>query len=246
MARGLGVLAVASLALAACSSGSSSGGPASDWYNAYVKATCNGMAPCCKAAGQANDVSACEQFFGLLGGAELQQAINNGAQFDQSAANQCLSELKTWFNGCTASSSGPQACNRVVNGKTQPGGKCSTDFDCALPAQGTAACAYQSNGSQGVCVQTLPAEAGKPCDNGSSTATTLYGCTNDPNFYCDFSTGTCMKKIAVGQSCNSGECVDNATCQSDPQSGQLLCEPCPSNQCPSNGSGVGYVCMTSN
>jgi hypothetical protein len=225
MLRTLAFLAACSLALAACSSSSDNGGPASDWFNSYAKAMCEGTAPCCAAEGQQNDVSACEQFYGLLGGGGVQQAINNGAHFDQSAADQCLSQLKTWFNDCTASGDGPEVCNRVVNGKTAPGGACSTDFDCALPAQGTVTCLYQTSASHGVCVQTLPAEAGKPCDTSSTTATTLYDCSDDANFYCDVSTGTgtCKKKIAVGQPCGSGECVDTAGCQDDPQSGQLVC-----------------------
>lgn len=217
---------VSAAALAACSSGGDSGGPAQDWYAKYAHAICTGIAPCCKAEGNPHDPAACVQFFTYLGNAGLQHSLDNGGHFDAAAADQCLSELQGYFDSCSGSGSGPDVCQRVVDGTAPAGGACQTDFDCAVPAQGTVSCLLGSgSSSHGTCVQHLPAEEGKPCDTSSANQTTVYDCSSDPAFYCDYNSNTCVKKLAVGQSCDTGTCVDDASCQPDAQSGASTCQP---------------------
>ncbi len=214
-----------SLALLACSSSDGSGGPAQTWFGSYAHAICTGIAPCCKAEGQAHDPAACEQFYDYLGNAGLQHSLDNGGHFDQTAADACLSQLQGWYDGCTGASSGPDVCQRVVDGTVAPGGACQTDFDCKLPDQGTVGCLLGSgSGSHGTCVQHLPAEEGKPCGNDTGQST-VYDCSSDPAFACDYNSNTCTKKLAVGAACDSGTCVDDASCSYDAQTGGSTCQP---------------------
>jgi hypothetical protein len=212
--RGSGRLGLAfvaaSLLLAAC--GDDEKSPQEKFWASYADLYCNGVAPCCKATGQANDVDACRQFVGVLG-----IAFSKG-KFSQANADQCLSELRAW--DCNTDT--PDSCSRIFEGTVQPGGSCSTSQDCARPVDGDVTCHWTgSSSSDGTC-KTVPTPAtGQPCGFDAYTDTEYYKCEDDPALYCD--NGTCSARIALGQPCASGSCVAGATCASDSTSTQTVC-----------------------
>ncbi len=204
---------LAGFGVVACGSSDEPKSGAEKWYERYGHALCAGVAPCCQAAGEAHDVAGCEQLYGYLGALGVKQAIDGGATFNQAAGEQCLAELATWYDTCTNSGE-PESCTKVISGKGAPGASCSFDYDCAQPAVGSEHCTYSSQSDKGTCILTLPPEEGKPC-NSAPEDTTLYDCNFSDDYYCDYASDVCKKKVAIGGGCSGSEtCVDSAYCDS--------------------------------
>ncbi|MEO8798181.1 MAG: hypothetical protein ABI551_09870 [Polyangiaceae bacterium] len=215
----------------ACSSSSSGGGATSN-ASGFIDSYCSYVASCCGAEGTPSDGSQCKSLLSLSGGT-----------YDPVAGTACIDAVKKaaaddagW---CADQSSSDQAaCNGAFKKTGQgssvaPGGKCSSDSDCAAaPAGDTVSCRHYfgDNGAADadICQVEAPGKEGDSCNGSSSTSTAGSGtvtsysndgdatsplsqitiCNDVDGLTCVSGGGgyTCKALGAVGDDCQGGAC----------------------------------------
>ncbi len=208
--------ALAMVGAVACSSSSSSGGGGdTSSASGFIDSYCSYVASCCGAEGTPSDGSQCKSLLSFSG---------SGGTYDPVAGSACLDAVKKaaaddagW---CADQSSSDQAaCNDAFKKTGQgsnvaPGGKCSSDSDCApAPPGDTVSCRHYfgDNGAAGadICQVEAPGKEGDSC-NGESTSTAGSGTVTS---YSDDGDATSpLSQITI---CND---VDGLTCENGARS----------------------------
>jgi hypothetical protein len=218
------------------SAGADSGADPGPFLDGFTELYCDGIAPCCSAAGYGHDPAVCKENLDLRA---IPAAIDLGVPFSEDESARCLADLSGWFDSCPMTM--PLSCRRVLVGSEPPGGGCFTNHQCAPPDNGPTLCIGGECGivtflpegascsgntidimvgvytyevcepplycdAQGTC--RLPPAPGEPCD-----AAYTHSCRIDA--YCNGASGpSCESRIAIGASCSSAPCTRDAYCDS--------------------------------
>jgi hypothetical protein len=175
-------------------------------------------------------------------------------RYDPSGGGACLRAAQTASAGCDDATPDPTygACRPAFSGALPLGAKCTSDAQCASPADGIGVCASgATDPAQRFCEYVLAprhGSLGEACwctpDSPWESCITYWtstgplepdaGCYVADGLYCD---GTCQRQSGLGDSCQKYQpscgaglaCGDNYVCQPLPGSG----EPCVQGACQS-------------
>lgn len=218
---------VAGLTLGAC--GDDDGGSGGLKTELYAT-LCEAQDDCCKASGEANSVSACKQFYTVLG-AE--------ASVDEAKTQACIAQIKAarsagTFCGSDSDDVAPDCDGALVNkgdggssgGTKQPGETCSSSSECARVDGATdVTCARVFSSSPGggtkeetYCEVTRAAAVGEACEDLPKGYEAE--CDEKAGAYCDYGTNLCALPKGEGEECSgsSQSCQKGLFCALSGQS----------------------------
>lgn len=212
----------------ACTSGGSGGGTSSaSSAQSFVSQYCSLTAGCCEKQGKRPDQAKCEQFYSVF---------TAQATYDPVKGQQCLDAARADATLCEGSSDATDAaCEGVFKesgaaaGTKQPGETCEDDDECAPASDGEVQCSFFSKDGATVrkCQVHVRAKENDDCagdkgvgssftSGGSSEADRVGICWEEDGLHCDFQSKKCLKRIAIGDPCESfsAKCVTGARCDS--------------------------------
>ncbi len=224
MKRLVVVLSLAGVWTVGCDNGSNvataNAGPTAAEFAARY---CQIIEPCCADAGFSTSGNQCRGQF-------------DGTGYDPVAGQACLGALDAASKNsafCSSDFVGLSAlpqCQYVFGGQAvAPGEPCTSNFDCAMAAGGSALCFMQASGggSTGTCVQTQTGAVGQgPCVAtfkgfpsqqwiGPPPPSTGYTCDVADGVWCNPTTHECTALGTTGQLCWADEdCVTSDYCAS--------------------------------
>ena len=198
----------------------------------FISDYCSLLMPCCKQAGLSGDPSDCKMIL---------TAFTAGAGFNEAKGDQCIAAMRAASANpdfCSMDDDVLEdngACDDVFDdggssGSVQPGGECESSSDCADTAEGEGYCYhdYRDGVSYETCMVVADGvEGSAPCigtRDGNMTSysggdgpppTMGYICDEADGLYCNYESGVCEAKKAIGESCSSYtvRCVDGAYCE---------------------------------
>jgi hypothetical protein len=233
-ALSIGVTACIALATFACSS-SNSGTRTANASTAsnFISSYCSYIGSCCGSQSLPSDGSQCREFLGF----EVNSSAYNATQGQAclNAVSSAAGSDPAWCVDQQASTN--TACNGAFGksgGTVQPGGKCTTDSDCAAAPSGdvitcrtyfsnnaqTQICQVETHGKagDGPCLGTIKTVSGatdtsfNDQPDGGMPSQGVY-CFNDDGVACDATTSTCVALGQIGDSsCLANGCVSGAHC----------------------------------
>ena len=208
----------------ACSSGGSGTGSASS-AQSFVQQYCALTSGCCEKQGKKPDQLKCEQFYTVF---------TAQAAYDPIKGQQCLDASRADATLCEGSSDATDAaCEGVFEqsgaaaGSKQPGEDCEDDDECASSNDGDVDCSFRSSNGATIrkCQVQVRAKENDDCvgdkrvgdsftSGGSSELDRVGICWEADGLYCDFQSKKCVKRVAVGDPCQSFsvQCVTGARC----------------------------------
>jgi hypothetical protein len=158
---------------------------------------CNsGTQACCSGLGQSYDASNCTTAIDYWCTMEI-DAVNNGfVTYDPSYLAACQQRFGQFSKACSVNLitylKNYVPCSQLFNGKTPPGGGCTTDADCHAPAGEVASCDM----SNGMCRSYAIVGSGQGCTYAGND---IRLCDN--GLYCDPLFRVCRTAKALGAAC---------------------------------------------
>ncbi|HEY6728259.1 MAG TPA: hypothetical protein VI197_29820 [Polyangiaceae bacterium] len=200
-----------------------------DYYGEASGVVCEWLAPCCGALGLEVSVGSCTTTIEARFSADYASADPDNYTYDPDLAGDCLATARALYSdlGCQLQDSAVEidpsvneTCDRVFEGKLEPGAPCAADIECASqPGEERDCTSLGSDDDATVCVIERRAAEGEACYWTCSQEGSTYYCsgagvetpavqgrcyTND-QLYC--ASGVCARQPALGESC-----AGNATC----------------------------------
>jgi hypothetical protein len=192
----------------------------------FARALCQGVGPCCQAAGYDYAVDVCTARINQIWAAQVVPPPGTpDTSYDSQAAGECIAALRSLSQTCAVTIATTDACARVWRGSRAPGSPCSHAAQCTDMPGATTDC-DSLDGGPNVCVARPRGKSGDRCSR-TCTETGLITChftgtpepsptaarcfTND-GLFCDDSS-TCRPLVAIGGSCaGSEQCALEAYC----------------------------------
>lgn len=190
-----------------------------DLAAAYAHAFCDDIGPCCAASGYTADVAKCERNAqSLIQGFLVDPLQKSAVAYDANAAGECMAALRAKIRACaTTFDDVSSACKHIFSGTRPLGASCVSSAECAASPDGEVQCDGISGAAGSICRVHVAPKGGEPCGPGGSKADvhTVGACEfgESDAFACDFRSGTCLRRRAIGESCDlTSECVPGAFC----------------------------------
>jgi hypothetical protein len=193
---------------------------------AFAAAACDGLAPCCLAAGYGYDETTCRERVPFIK-SFLEFADDGYEVYDSVAARGCVDAWAVAEQSCSPKAfdaADPRAvCLHVIKGTEPLDAPCNTELDCVAPATN---CARKIDGSthcQAALVEFEHGRVGDACAqscSGKCSYTPLStdvgvqaACYEEDGLGCNAS-HVCEPLAQLGQACGDAGCIVDASCRS--------------------------------